>query len=376
MDLLPQLGVLNIKRNNFGVVTGEVPSNLNSGHPNEPVIGFLSHLDTSPDAPNAGVKPRIHKVYQRGHIQLEGGTMIHSKYLKAFKGQDLITSDGTTLLGADDKAGIAEILELLAVLKTNPQLKHPGIRVAFTPDEEIAGFINEFDIKGFGATAAYTVDSDAPTTLEKESFNAHSVKINIKGRPVHPGYGKKGGLINPILLAHEIIASLPKKARPETTDGKQGYYFVHEIKGGAEDAELGILVRDFSMARSKQRIARIQRAVEVLRKRYPKAKLDVTVKFQYGNMADVINKHPEVVAHAKAGIERTGLTPKQKPIRGGTDGSTLSLLGLPTPNIGGGGQLFHSKREFVSVQAMRDSVRVMLNLLASWSDNILAKQPD
>ncbi len=368
-SILHDYGLEDIHTDQNSVVTATLPSNLNTGK-NEPIIGLFAHMDTSNAAPGDNVKPQIHKNYQGGNIVLKGDTTIKAKHLQGRKGQDIITSDGTTLLGADDKAGIAEILETLKVLKENPDIKHPRIRVAFTPDEETGDYIKHFDIQKFGADFAYTADSDSPASLETETFNAHKVDVSIEGVPVHPGFGKKGGLVNPIIIGTQLVSRLPKNARPETTEGMQGFYYVYDQTGNPEQATYSILIRDFNYQNSLKRIERLKAICADLQQKNPTSKIKVTVTETYRNMGDILKKFPHVAGYAKEAMKRCGLVVEDRPIRGGTDGSTLTLNGLPTPNLCGGGQLFHSKKEFVSIQDMKTCVGVLLNTLSVWAEHI------
>ena len=359
---LTDLGLKDVEIDEYSTVTATLESNIG----NSPTIGLLAHMDTSPDAPNKGVQPQIHD-YKGGNINLKNGTVIDEKDLAPFKGHKIITSDGTTLLGADDKAGIAEILEAINVFKENPDIKHPKIRIAFTPDEETGMGIGKFDIKKFGADAAYTIDGDLPNVIEDESFNAFNPEIVIKGKNVHTGYAK-GKMINATKVAAWIANKLPKKECPEMTEGKQGFYHINSISGNVNETKMTMLVRDHDFKKAEARIQNLEKIIAKAEKKF-----DCEIKFdkkeKYHNMKEFINKFPEVMTFAMEGLRRSGLTPVTKSIRGGTDGSQLSLKGLPTPNLGAGGINFHSVREFVSVESMKKCVENILNTMTVWAEN-------
>ncbi|MBR1753211.1 peptidase T [bacterium] len=360
---LTELGLKDVEVDEYSTVTATLESNVGKS----PTIGLLAHMDTSPDAPNKGVNPQIHN-YNGGDINLKNGTVIAEKDLAPFKGHRIITSDGTTLLGADDKSGIAEILEAINVFKENPDIKHPRIRIAFTPDEETGMGIGKFDIKKFGADAAYTVDGDLPNVIEDESFNAFNPEIVIKGKNVHTGYAKEGGMINSAKVATWIANKLPKKECPEQTEGKQGFYHINSISGDVNETKISMLVRDHDMDKAKARIEKLEKIIAKAQKKFG-CEIEFDKKERYHNMKESINKFPQVMDFAREGLRRSGLTPVAKSIRGGTDGSQLSLLGLPTPNLGAGGINFHSVREFVSVDVMKKCVENILNIMTVWAEN-------
>lgn len=360
---LINLGLKDVEVDEYSTVTATLESNIGDS----PTIGLLAHMDTSPDAPNKGVKPQIHD-YKGGDINLKNGTVIPEKDLLPYKGNRIITSDGTTLLGADDKAGIAEILEAIQVFRENPDIKHPRIRIAFTPDEETGMGISKFDIKKFGADAAYTVDGDLPHVIEDESFNAFNPEITIKGKNVHTGYAKEGGMINATMIAAWIANKLPKKECPEKTEGKQGFYHINSISGNVNETKISMLVRDHDMNKATKRIKNLEKIVAKAEKKFG-CEIQFDKKEKYHNMKEFIDKFPNVMEYAREGLRRSGLTPVAKSIRGGTDGSQLSLRGLPTPNLGAGGINFHSVKEFVPVESMKKAVENILNIMGVWAEN-------
>lgn len=360
---LTEMGLKNVQTDEYGFVTAVLKSNIGDS----PVIGLLAHMDTSSEAPAAGVNPQIHE-YNGGDIVLKNNVVIGEKELSRYKGNKIITSDGTTLLGADDKAGIAEIIEAVNVFNENPELKHPEIRIAFTPDEETGLGITKFDIEKFGADAAYTIDGDLPEIIEDETFNAFNPEIKIKGKSVHTGYAKDGGMINAVKIAAELVNKLPKDECPEKTQDRQGFYHVSSLSGNTSQAKINLLVRDHDMSKAKERIAFLEKITDEATKEYG-CEITFDKKERYHNMKEYTDKFPETVEFAKEGIRRSGLIPQTKAIRGGTDGSDLSVRGLPTPNLGAGGINFHSVRECVCVETMKKCVENILNIMAVWAEN-------
>lgn len=365
---LEKLGLKDIAVDEHFFVTATLESNIEKA----PVIGLLAHMDTSPDAPNKGVKPQIND-YKGGDIVLKEGTTISAKDLKAYVGQKVITSDGTTLLGADDKAGIAEILETLNVLKENPDIKHPQIKVAFTPDEETGMGIKSFDIKKFGADIAYTVDGDLPQVVENESFNAFNPEINIKGNNVHCGYAK-GKMINALSVGSWIQEQLPKDQLPETTEGRQGYYHVNQINGDVGQTNMKMLVRDHDYNKAVERVNFLKDIVDKAKDKFH-CDIEFNPKEMYRNMGDKIKEFPELMQYTLEGVSRSQLKPETKAIRGGTDGCHLSLNGLRTPNLGAGGLNFHSKAEFLPVQNLTKCTENILNILSVWAEKASEVMP-
>ena len=325
-------------------------------------VGLFAHFDTSFEVNNENVCPILHDKYSGGNIELQEGTIIDENDLKPYVNQKIITSDGRTLLGADDKAGVAEIFEVIKVLKEHPEIKRPNIKIAFTPDEETGSGVQKFDIENFGADFAYTIDGDLPNVVENESFNAFNPEIEITGKNVHPGYAKSGGMINALMVAAELIEKLPKKELAHTTEGHQGYYHVMSVQGDVSNCKINMLVRDHDYKKAQKRIVFLEKLVAKLQKKY-NSEIKFDKKERYHNMKEGLDKAPEVLEFAKQGISRSGMKPKTKAIRGGTDGSFLSLKGLPTPNLGAGGLNFHSKCEFLPVSNLIKCTEVILNIL-------------
>ncbi len=339
-DELRALGAAEVDMDDNGYLTATIPAT--AGCEAAPTIGFLAHVDTSPDAPGAGVRPQLH---EKG-------------------GETIITSDGTTLLGADDKAGVAEIVTAAEYLVAHPEVKHGRIRIAFTPDEEIGRGVDRFDVRAFGADFAYTMDGGAEGELEYENFNAAGAVITIRGRSAHPG-DASGKMINALRLAAEFDTALPQKERPETTCGYEGFYHLMRLDGTVTEAHLEYIVRDHDRAKFEARKKRLEEIAARLDKKYGPGTVSVEITDQYYNMREVLERHPEVVERAKRAMRAAGVTPKIKPIRGGTDGARLSFMGLPCPNIFAGGLDFHSLDESVSLGAMQKAVQVIIEIARS-----------
>lgn len=361
---LKKLGLKNININEHCIVTADFPTNAKIPMP---TIALFAHMDTSSDVPTGPVNPQIHN-YNSGDITLKNGTVIKAEDLLNEKGHKIITSDGTTLLGADDKAGVAEIMETISVLSENPQIIRPEIKVVFTPDEETGMGISAFDVENFKADAAYTVDGGLPQELDTETFNAFNPEITITGKVVHCGYAYKK-MINSLELANEFLSKLPKNETPSTTQGREGYYFVDEIIGTAEQTKIKMLVRDFDLDNAKKRIQFLEETLKEIEDKYPGCKITFDPKQRYLNMKEMLLEFPEVISFAEEGIRRSGLSPVQNSVRGGTDGSALTLRGLLTPNLGAGGINFHSKSEFVSAETMAKCSENVLNILSVWVEN-------
>ncbi|MDR2890257.1 MAG: peptidase T [Alistipes sp.] len=332
------MGVADVKMDSFGYVTGTVAAT--PGCEGEPTIGFLAHVDTSPDAPGANVKPQL--------TDKDGDT--------------IISTDGTTLLGGDDKAGVAEIMTAAEYLLTHPEVRHGKIRIAFTPDEEIGHGVDHFDVEAFGADFAYTMDGGVAGELEYENFNAATAHISIVGRSAHPG-DAKGKMLNATRVAMDLDAMLPDSERPETTEGYEGFFHMMSLDGTVERAEVEYIVRDHDRERFEQRKALLVEAVRGLNERHGDGTAAIEVRDQYYNMREVVERHPRIVERAARAIEAVGLEPRIKPIRGGTDGARLSFMGLPCPNIFTGGINFHSRRESISLNAMRKAVEVIVGIV-------------
>ncbi|RYY61631.1 MAG: peptidase T, partial [Chitinophagaceae bacterium] len=339
-----------------------------------PVICFCSHVDTAPDASGTGVKPLLHRNYTGADIVLpdDNAIVISPKdfpYLEQLKGHDLITASGTTLLGADDKAGVAEIMDAAHYLLTHPGVKHGAIRILFTPDEEVGRGTAKVDMKKLGARFGYTLDGGEAGSLEDETFSADAVTIVINGVITHPGYAKDK-LVNALKIGGDILARLPKtELSPETTDGKQGFVHPVRFEGIAERCTLEFIIRDFDTALLKPKEDFLQELTALVVESYPGASFEFKVTEQYRNMKEVLDQHPEVVANAKEAIRRAGLELRMESIRGGTDGSRLSFMGLPCPNLFAGMQGIHSMKEFVSVQDMNKAVETIVHLCSIWAES-------
>lgn len=362
---LQDLGIEDVELDEFCYVYAII--NGNSKKKNIPKIMFCSHMDTAPDCSGTGVKPIIHQNYQGNDIVLpEDPTQIikpgEHPDLKVQIGNDIITASGTTLLGADNKAGLAAIITAVEFLVKNPEIKHGDIKILFTPDEEIGRGTDKVDLKKLGADFGYTIDGETLGSLENETFSANGVEITIHGVSAHPGFGKNK-LVNAIKIACEIIAELPKDSlSPETTEGKEGFIHPTDIKGGQETCSLHFIIRDFDEKGLLEKEDFLKNITEKVLKKYPEAKMDFVVKQQYRNMKVMLDKHPEVTENALEAIKKAGLNPKLQSIRGGTDGSRLSFMGLPCPNIFAGEHAFHSKLEWVSVQDMLKAAEVIVNI--------------
>jgi tripeptide aminopeptidase len=367
---LESLGLEKVELDNYGYVTATLPTN--SDH-SVPVIGLIAHVDTSPDVSGENVNARLHKSYQGGDIDLspESGVVIKAEENEALAGQignDIITSDGTTLLGADNKAGIAEIMDALQHMIRHPEIKHGKIRIAFTPDEEVGKGTEFFDVKKFAADYAYTVDGETAGELEDETFCADTVTLTIHGVNVHPGYAKNK-LVNAIKVSSAIIDRLPKDSlSPETTEKREGYIHPHLTNGNVEKAEIKLLIRDFTVDGLEEKETFLHDIVKEVMKSYPKARFEFNVDESYRNMKYKIDKKPIVVEYALEAIKRAGLTPIKNLIRGGTDGARLSYQGLLTPNLFTGGHNFHSRQEWISVQDMQKAVDVIVELIKVWEE--------
>lgn len=362
---LQTLGLKNVEVDDNCVTTATLPANIENY---APTVGLIAHIDTSPDVATGVVKPQIHH-YQSGDIVLNNGTVITGDMLQKYQGQTIITSDGNTLLGADDKAGVAEILETLAVLKDNPRFPHPEIKIAFTPDEEVGRGTENFDIKKFGADLAYTIDGSSPTDIDTETFNAFNPKITITGVTVHTGYAY-GKMVSAVEVAAAFMQALPKDETPATTKDKEGYFHILNINGSAAEVKIDMLVRDFDYTSAQKRIAFLMSVIDDLLRRYPEAQIRFDAGEKYHNMKEKFAAFPELLEVTKQAIAASGLAPKETFVRGGTDGAELTIRGLLTPNLGAGGENFHALNEFVSLQCMCKCAENILHLVELW-----AKQP-
>jgi tripeptide aminopeptidase len=367
---LKAMGLEDAHLDEHGYVYATIPANTNK---QVPVICFCSHMDTSPDCSGANVKPQIVRNYRGGDIVLPGdpSQVIRAAEHPALKdqiGSDIITTDGTTLLGADNKAGIAEIMDAAQFLLRNPQIRHGIIKILFTPDEEIGRGVDKVDLKKLGADFAYTMDGETAGHVEDETFSADGATITITGVSAHPGFAK-GRMEHAIKIASAIVDRLPKDScSPETTEGKQGFLHPVGISGALEQTSLHFIVRDFTEAGLKEKEALLERIVKDVMKDYPRSSYRMEVNAQYRNMKEVIDRYPAIVTNAIDAIRRTGLEPIRTSIRGGTDGSRLSFMGLPCPNIFAGEHAFHSRLEWVSVQDMEKAVQTIVHLAMIWEE--------
>jgi tripeptide aminopeptidase len=358
---LAAAGLEEAQLDEHGYVTATLPG---SG----PTIGLIAHVDTSPEISGAGVEPIVHRDYDGEAIALpREGVTIDTPQLRAKAGEDVVTASGDTLLGADDKAGVAEIVAAVAYLADHPELPRPTLRVCFTPDEEVGEGATLFDVERFGAACAYTLDGSERGELEDESFAAAEAVVTFRGVDVHPGYAN-GILVSAIRLAARFVAWLPADEAPETTDGREGYLHPYLVEGGTAEATVRVLLRDFEDAELERRGALVRRLAEEAAGAEPRARVEVQVREQYPNMRAHLAPFPEVVERAEAAIRAEGIEPIRHPIRGGTDGSRLSAMGLPTPNLFAGGHEFHSPREWVTVQDMAAAAAVVVRLAAEWAE--------
>ena len=344
----------------YGYVMATIPSNLNK---DVPAVGFIAHVDTAPDASGANVKPQIIENYDGGDIDLKGVPGLQLKpaefpEMLHYVGQTLITTDGTTLLGADDKAGVAEIMTAVQYLVEHPEVKHGKICIGFTPDEEIGRGVVKFDVPRFGADFAYTMDGGEV---------GESAKIHIQGRNVHPGYAK-GKMKNAILIGQELGSLLPVEQRPEYTEGYEGFFHLISFKGAVEEADFAYIIRDHDRARFEAKKVLIQQVTDFINTKYGEGTATLVVKDQYYNMREQVEPHYFIIEKAIKAMEMAGVKPKIQPIRGGTDGANLSFKGLPCPNIFAGGLNFHGKMEYVPLQSMEKASEVILNLIALFAE--------
>ena len=349
---------------------GYIYASLKANAKGVPTIGFISHYDTSPDCSGADIKPQIVHQYDGSDILLsEGIVSSPAKFPELLKhvGEDLIVTDGKTLLGADDKAGIAEIVQAMCWLRDHKEVKHGEIRIAFNPDEEIGMGAHHFDVKKFGCEWAYTMDGGDVGELEFENFNAASAKIVVKGVSVHPGYAK-GKMVNACLLATELAQMLPEDERPETTEGYQGFFHLLGIEGNVEKAKMSYIIRDHDSDRFEARKRLIQKSVDLMNEKYGADAFTIEVKDQYYNMKEKIDPQMHVIDLVLHAMQDCGVAPKVKPIRGGTDGAQLSFKGLPCPNIFAGGVNFHGPYEFVSIQSMEKAMQVIIRICELTAD--------
>ena len=362
-DELEAMGI-KAELDEFGYVMATIPSNIDK---EVPAIGFIAHVDTSPDASGKDVKPQIIEDYQGGDIMLNAEKDIVLKVsdfpeMQNYIGKTLITTDGTTLLGADDKGGVAAIMYAAQYLMEHPEVKHGDIKIGFTPDEEVGRGVVKFDVKKFGAQYAYTIDGGEIGELEYENFNAAGAKIRIQGANIHPGYAKDK-MINSMQIAMELNAMLPVNQRPEFTCGYEGFFLLTEIKGTVEETSMQYIIRDHDRAKFEEKKELLKAVVEYLNKKHNNA-VTLEMKDQYYNMRQEVEPHYFIVEKAIKAIEMAGIKPKVQPIRGGTDGANLSFMGLPCPNIFAGGHNFHGKYEYVPLESMEKASEVILNIIS------------
>ena len=366
-DELRALG-LEAELDQWGYVMATLPSNLDH---KAPAIGFIAHVDTSPDASGKDVKAQIIRDYDGGDIELKGVPGLALRVadfpeLAGYKGQTIITTDGTTLLGADDKAGVAEIMNAVEYLVEHPEVKHPEVKIGFTPDEEIGRGVVKFDVARFGADYAYTMDGGAIGELEFENVNAAAATVKIQGRNIHPGYAK-GKMKNAMLIGMEFNSLLPVEQRPEYTEGYEGFYHLIGFKGSVEQAELSYILRDHDLGLYEKRKETMLRCAEFINAKWGEGTASVELRHQYYNMRKEVEPHYHIIEKAVKAMEMNGIKPKIQPIRGGTDGANLSFMGLPCPNIFAGGHNFHGKMEFVPLESMEAASRVILGILEQFA---------
>jgi tripeptide aminopeptidase len=371
---LQALGLADANVDDFGNVTATVPATTRKT--GVPTIGFIAHVDTSPEMPGADVKPIVHRQYDGRDLVLPDDPsavlrLQDNPALAEQIGHDIVTASGTTLLGADNKAGVAEIVTAAAFLMAHPDIPHGTVRLAFTPDEEIGRGADHFDVARFAADCAYTMDGGRLGEIETESFSADAITVTFHGFNTHPGYAK-GRMVNAIKVAAAFIDRLPADTlSPEVTDGHDGFVHPYVIQASVERTSVKLLVRDFVTAGLKDKEALIETLARDAAARYPGARVDVAIAESYRNMKEVLDRYPAIAEHAREAIRRVGLEPRSRPIRGGTDGSRLSFMGLPTPNLFAGEHNFHSRLEWVSVQDMEKAVEVMVQLCRVWEEKTL-----
>lgn len=367
---LEEMGAVSVKVDEYGYVYAEIPATLKRKIA-VPVLGFIAHMDTSCAVSGKDVKPQIIENYDGTDICLnkEKGYFLKTKEFSEilrYVGDDLIVTDGTTLLGADDKAGIAEIMTMADTLLKHPEIEHGTIKIAFTPDEEVGRGADFFDVKGFGADYAYTVDGGALGELEYENFNAAGASVVIQGKSIHPG-SAKGQMINAVLLAMEFQSMLPQAQSPAHTEGYEGFYHLDTITGTVESAKMDYIIRDHDKEKFEQKKQRMQKIAAYLNEKYGQNTIKLDIKDSYFNMKEKIEPHMHLIEHAKMAMEETGVQPCIVPVRGGTDGARLSYMGLPCPNLCTGGMNFHGRYEYISVQSMEKTVEILLAIIKQYS---------
>ncbi len=368
-DELNELGI-EATLDEYGYVMATIPSNCGAGIP---TVGFIAHVDTAPDASGADIHPQIIKDYNGEDILLNSLTGLSLKVedfpeLLSYKGQTIITTDGTTLLGADDKAGVAEIMAAAQYIMEHPEFRHGEIKIGFTPDEEIGRGVVKFDVQKFGAQYAYTMDGGAIGELEYENFNAAAATVHIQGRNIHPGYAK-GKMLNSILIGMELNGLLPVEQRPEHTDGYEGFFHITGFNGTVEESVFSYIIRDHDINLFEKKKETLKRCVEFINSKYGTQVASVEIKHQYYNMRKEVEPHYHIIEKAVKAMEMEGVTPRIQPIRGGTDGANLSFMGLPCPNIFAGGHNFHGKMEYIPLESMEKAFKVIINIISLFAQN-------
>lgn len=370
---LTALGVQKVRISEEGIVYGMIPGNL-ADNSKVPTIGFIAHMDTSPAVSGANVNPIIHRNYQGGDIVLPNDktqviTVAQNPDLKNLIGDDIITADGTTLLGSDDKSGIAELMTMIDILKQNPSIKHGNIAIAFTPDEEVGGPMDKFDIEGWGAKFAYTVDGEQLGDISNETWSARTATVTFTGRSTHPGTAK-GILVNSSYAAGDFLGNFPDMVpnRPETTEGREGFIHPYSANLDIETSTIKILLRNFDISGLAEQEAAVKRVIARTQVKYPNVKIDYKSELGYLNMKEILKDHPQLTDYAIEAAKRAGVTAELRPIRGGTDGSRLTARGLPTPNLFTGGHNFHGKLEFNSRRGLEKSTETLINLVQIWAE--------
>lgn len=369
-DELNELGI-EATLDEYGYVMATIPSNCGAGIP---TVGFIAHVDTAPDASGADIHPQIIKDYNGEDILLNSRTGLSLKVedfpeLLSYKGQTIITTDGTTLLGADDKAGVTEIMAAAQYIMEHPEFRHGEIKIGFTPDEEIGRGVVKFDVQKFGAQYAYTMDGGAIGELEYENFNAAAATVHIQGRNIHPGYAK-GKMLNSILIGMELNGLLPVEQRPEHTDGYEGFFHITGFNGTVEESVFSYIIRDHDINLFEKKKETLKRCVEFINSKYGNQVASVETKHQYYNMRKEVEPHYHIIEKAVKAMEMEGVTPRIQPIRGGTDGANLSFMGLPCPNIFAGGHNFHGKMEYIPLESMEKAFKVIINIISLFAQKV------
>jgi tripeptide aminopeptidase len=363
VDELKQLGLTDASVDQYCYVTATLPGNVEGK--NVPTIGFLAHMDTSPEFPGANVKPKIIENYDgKSTIELGAGRVLSPEefpHMRNYAGKTLITTDGTTLLGADDKAGIAIIMTAVDYLLQHPEIKHGPIKVGFTPDEEVGRGVDYFDVKKFGADFAFTLDGGEIGELSYETFNAAQAKVTVHGKSIHPGEAK-GKMKNAILMANDYIGQIPPAEAPAHTEGYEGFYHIYHFDGGVDSVELTWIIRDHNRDRFEQRKVYMKDVSDWMNRKYGEGTFEIEVKDQYYNLYEILKDKPEIIELAKEAIRQAEIEPVIRPVRGGTDGSRLTFMGLPTPNLFTGGHNYHGPYEYIVVESMEKAVQVVVNI--------------